>query len=514
VLELGESGIEKITASLEAKQASAIHILSHGSEQGLLIGSDWIDAQSIGQYEIQFAQWSNNLTTDADLLLYGCDLTLTNSGIELAQQLAELTKADVATSSDNTGHQDLGGDWDLEHATGIIQTSTIANSEIVSGWQHILPVYNGTSGDDAIYDNTNATVLNFNNGTPNNLVAGPLNPLVSTSTPPPGGGLALDLQGTTPFDVNNRISAGTLLVTGFDPGETNSLAFYHYAETSGRHEIAVSLSNDMGSWNVRISIILNAGEWVPLALPFTLPDSTSTDLHIDFFRMDGGQPTPYVASVRVIEQSSTDAMIVYAGAGSDMVVTSSADDYIEAGPGADTINTADGNDTIDLRHNSASGNNNNFAYAGAGDDTVYDGQGASIIYGEDGNDKLIDGPGKDRLFGGNGNDELFDEAGSDDLIGGPGNDNFYLYQHDPTGADLNKVNGGLGDDGFVLAQDVQSHFEFNGSNDGTDSIVLGAVGVGGSNTYFLPNQIDLNEIEILLNESGTDDSLVLTANSC
>jgi len=511
VLELNESGIETITNSLGTNQVSAIHILSHGSEQGLLIGSDWIDTQSIGQYEVQLAQWSNNLTTEADLLLYGCDLSLTQSGIDLARQLAELTTADVATSSDKTGHQNQGGDWDLEHAIGSIETPTLANSKIVSDWQHILPTYNGTPGDDVIYDNTDATVINFNNTTPSNFAAGPLNPLVATSTPAPGGGLALDLQGTTTHDDANPISAGTLLLTEIEPGIDHSIAFYVSTENSGQHDIAITMRNDVNTWHAVISQPLTAGEWMPIALPFTPSWWASSDLYIDFYKVNTGNPTPYVASLSVVNQSSTDAMIVYADAGADIIITSFAGDYIEAGPGADTISTGDGSDTIDLRHDPAAGNNNNLVSAGAGDDTIYDGLGNSIIDGGEGNDKLLDGPGNDKLRGGSGNDGLFDEAGADNLTGGSGNDNFYLYEHDPTGTDINILHVGQGDDGYVLAQDVQSHFVFNGTDDGTDSIILGSVGVGGSNTYYLPNNIDLNEIELILNESSTTDELELTA---
>ena len=49
------------------------------------------------------------LTTDADILLYGCDIAASAEGRLLADTLARLTGADVSASDDSTGHASVGG---------------------------------------------------------------------------------------------------------------------------------------------------------------------------------------------------------------------------------------------------------------------------------------------------------------------------------------------------------------------------------------------------------------------
>ena len=56
-------------------------------------------------------------------LIYGCDVAENADGRALIDALGRLTGADVAASEDLTGAAAKGGDWNLEYATGSIQTS-------------------------------------------------------------------------------------------------------------------------------------------------------------------------------------------------------------------------------------------------------------------------------------------------------------------------------------------------------------------------------------------------------
>lgn len=118
-----QPGIEQITQVLaEYANLETLQVFAHGHDGTLQLGNQPLNQQSLAAHNRLVASWASALTEDADLLLYGCNFAATAVGQSLAQQLAYLSGADVAASSDLTGHQTLGGDWDLEYATGAIAT--------------------------------------------------------------------------------------------------------------------------------------------------------------------------------------------------------------------------------------------------------------------------------------------------------------------------------------------------------------------------------------------------------
>ncbi len=129
-------GMAGIAAALEGRRdIDAIHIVSHGLEGELRLGSALLNAASMqGQYLDELTAISNALSADADILIYGCDFTGGDAGLEAAMLLGSITGADIASSSDATGHTDLGGDWDLESELGDIETTSIS----ATGWIGLL----------------------------------------------------------------------------------------------------------------------------------------------------------------------------------------------------------------------------------------------------------------------------------------------------------------------------------------------------------------------------------------
>jgi hypothetical protein len=97
----------------------AVHVLSHGSDGHLQLGRTVLDAQTLMQRAAEIAGWSEALTADADLLLYGCDVAQGAAGRQLVHDLAALTGADVAASTDLTGAAARGGDWALERLASV-----------------------------------------------------------------------------------------------------------------------------------------------------------------------------------------------------------------------------------------------------------------------------------------------------------------------------------------------------------------------------------------------------------
>lgn len=99
---------------------SSIQIVTHGGGGAFELGAEHVNRASIVDYRDDLQAWREYLTADADILLYGCNVAATADGEQLVDQMAAMTGADVAASRDVTGHALLGGDWDLEYATGAI----------------------------------------------------------------------------------------------------------------------------------------------------------------------------------------------------------------------------------------------------------------------------------------------------------------------------------------------------------------------------------------------------------
>ncbi|MDB5863905.1 MAG: hypothetical protein JWO70_1711 [Betaproteobacteria bacterium] len=139
LLEPGGDGLRQITDALaQRSDLDALHIISHGSDGALYLGRDVVDAAALARYAEQVASWSHALGADADILLYGCDVSASAQGRVFADTLARLTGADVAASDDLTGAAARGGDWALEYHAGSIETDIAFSAGALQSWQGIL----------------------------------------------------------------------------------------------------------------------------------------------------------------------------------------------------------------------------------------------------------------------------------------------------------------------------------------------------------------------------------------
>ncbi len=122
----GVAQIGSILSSQEDAPYSAVHILSHGGDGMLQLGSTVLSDQNFSKHSTGIRSWSQGLRASGDVLFYGCDLASGQIGQELLTNLQQAIGADVAASSDLTGHRDLGGDWDLEFQIGQIETEEVS----------------------------------------------------------------------------------------------------------------------------------------------------------------------------------------------------------------------------------------------------------------------------------------------------------------------------------------------------------------------------------------------------
>ena len=160
ILDGDSDGVLQITDTLAGyRNLDAVHIVSHGSDGAVPLGKATLDLQSVIEYADAITGWAEALTFEADLLLYGCDVTALQSGRLLVGILGDLTGADVAASTGATDSARLGGNWELEYIVGNIETDLAFSASVQSGWMSVLTA-TSSSGNFVINDNTADTQKN------------------------------------------------------------------------------------------------------------------------------------------------------------------------------------------------------------------------------------------------------------------------------------------------------------------------------------------------------------------
>jgi Domain of unknown function (DUF4347)/FG-GAP-like repeat len=139
VLNPAKDAVAQITDTLLGRQGiSSLQIISHGNVGSLDFASSSLNINNIHSYTNELKSWSKALTADGDILLYGCNVAAGETGANFVQQLSLLTGADVAASNDLTGSSSKGGNWVLESATGVIESSKAPQLDAMAGYDYVL----------------------------------------------------------------------------------------------------------------------------------------------------------------------------------------------------------------------------------------------------------------------------------------------------------------------------------------------------------------------------------------
>lgn len=226
VLNPNQDGVEQITEALAARvHIDSLHILSHGDSGRVYLGSTQLNSDTLDLYADQLQHWQQAFTPNADILLYGCEVAVGETGQQFVRKLSDLTQANVAASTNLTGSDALGGDWELEFTTGEIRTPVVFPPEAVEAYNFVLAtvLLNESFRNDDVNDNT-AWLFGKGSGAS---VADPLLTARTTVAPSSPGGL----PGGTISDPNG---AGALRLTS---NSNNQSAFVIYnkpiASTNG-----------------------------------------------------------------------------------------------------------------------------------------------------------------------------------------------------------------------------------------------------------------------------------------
>ena len=139
MIDPAQNGLDQISQTLnQHDNIDAVHILSHGDDNGFKIGSTLITADTINDQSDGFASWAPALSEHADILIYGCNVAETAEGQALLATIGDLTSADISASTDLTGAAALGGDWDLEFNRGAIETSVALTQNGQANYQSVM----------------------------------------------------------------------------------------------------------------------------------------------------------------------------------------------------------------------------------------------------------------------------------------------------------------------------------------------------------------------------------------
>ena len=157
----------------------------------------------------------------------------------MTEAIGALCDCDVAASDDDTGHAALGGDWDLEYATGVIETDVAFSADLQQNWAHVMAL-------ETVLDTF--TTVSYGNNDGSAFWA--------------GGWIETDSSGGGATNGRIRVEAGELEMKT----KTTSESIYREVDLSTAvwaelsYEVDSSLSGDTvrvdiydgGSWNILV----------------------------------------------------------------------------------------------------------------------------------------------------------------------------------------------------------------------------------------------------------------------
>ena len=240
LLDAQRDGGEQIASLLSGYQGlDAVHILSHGSAGEIRLGNGVLNTATLAGYSDTLSAWGKAFSADGDLLIYGCDLAGNSEGQALIAALADLSGADVAASTDRTGHANQGGDWDLEYRFGMIESATPFSASLQQDWNGVLATADIIATADTYIDNN----LNSDNfGASTSLV-------VDKS----GGGIG-DQRALLQFDLSTIPVAATITSATLQMEATSNTGAFDinlYELTASWAEGSADGTADAANWNER-----------------------------------------------------------------------------------------------------------------------------------------------------------------------------------------------------------------------------------------------------------------------
>ncbi|WLI06888.1 Ig-like domain-containing protein [Pseudomonas sp. FP597] len=161
-LEASKDGLQQIADYLDSHQGvSSVQIVAHGNAGDVWLGNSYLSADNVQARSEVLARIGQDMNVGGDILIYGCYTAEGERGLSLVDSLAQLTGRDVAASTDRTG---LGGDWDLEIATGNIESANVLSTSAMSEYQWGLATWTATNNLNSGIGSLRAALSSAQNG--------------------------------------------------------------------------------------------------------------------------------------------------------------------------------------------------------------------------------------------------------------------------------------------------------------------------------------------------------------
>ncbi|MHA6194443.1 DUF4347 domain-containing protein [Pseudomonas wadenswilerensis] len=252
VLDPSKDGLQQMADYLKGREGlDAIQLLSHGADGTVQAGTVWLSEANLGEHRAALESIGAALKADGDLMLYGCRVGEGDKGQSFIDELASITGADVAASSDDTGGTAQGGNWVLERTSGSIETASLGAQ--LSGYQGLM-VAAFTGGTDASSPSPGAlayinrlVVGDFNNDGRDDILYQSSDNLWRFAAGNANGTFTISAQNASPFAgltlADNATSGNLYYAADFDgDGDVDLL---YAAPSSATHTL---YRNDNGSF--------------------------------------------------------------------------------------------------------------------------------------------------------------------------------------------------------------------------------------------------------------------------
>ncbi|WP_225607489.1 Ig-like domain-containing protein [Pseudomonas sp. PDM10] len=161
-LDASKDGLQQIAAYLDTHQGiSSVQIIAHGNAGDLWLGDSYLSADNVAARSAVLAEIGKDMNVGGDILIYGCYTAEGERGLSFVDSLAQLTGRDVAASSNRTG---IGGDWNLEIATGNIESANVLSTTAMSEYQWGLATWTATNNANTGVGSLRAAIASAQNG--------------------------------------------------------------------------------------------------------------------------------------------------------------------------------------------------------------------------------------------------------------------------------------------------------------------------------------------------------------
>ncbi|ALI01631.1 glycosyl hydrolase [Pseudomonas fluorescens] len=146
-LDATKDGLQQIADYLDTHHGvSTVEIIAHGNSGDLWLGDTYLSADNVAARSAVLARIGNDMNVGGDILIYACNTAAGDKGISFVDSLAQLTGRDIAASNNRTG---VSGDWDLEIATGSIESHNVLSAQSMAAYQYSLATLTVTNNGDS-----------------------------------------------------------------------------------------------------------------------------------------------------------------------------------------------------------------------------------------------------------------------------------------------------------------------------------------------------------------------------